>query len=61
MPGLIPDSYDCKTCGENHKFGTWVYSQWEKEVQHTCLSCNTAHIIIHGIAEAVDGIRKATA
>ncbi len=61
MSGLIPDGYDCTRCGERHKFGTMVYAQWDKHLEHTCLSCNTEHILHQGIAEAVNGVRKATA
>ncbi len=56
--GLLPSGYDCTNCGEHHEFGTWVYSHWDREIVHTCLTCNTQHIVCQGEA---DVIHKATA
>lgn len=58
MTGLLAEGYDCKKCGEHHKFGSWIYAHWDEEVSHTCLACGTEHIIIHGVADRV--LHKAT-
>ena len=53
MVGLLTKSYDCKKCGEEHAFGSWVYAHWDENVNHVCLSCGTEHVILRGEARLV--------
>jgi hypothetical protein len=49
----FPSGHICPTCGERHKWTSYVYAHWRDRLFHTCETCQCRVEIVAGGVDLV--------